>query len=162
MIKIWQKVAIFFPKAKLYIIGGGSDNFKNELLKDIQASNLQENIDLLGYLEKSNAVSLLKSAKIFLFPSHEEGWGIAIAEAMAAKLPVICWDLPAYNHVFGSCLIQVRENDLGSFVHQTVKLLKDNDTRRDIAERGYIFIQRYSWEKVAENEFGVFLAKNGY
>ena len=42
----------------------------------------------------------MKSSKLFIFPSYEEGWGISITEAMACGLAVVCYDLKAYD-VFG-------------------------------------------------------------
>ena len=44
-----------------------------------------------------DALSVVKSVLVFVFPSHEEGWGIAICEAMACGLAVVAYDLPAYE-----------------------------------------------------------------
>src|SRR3989339_903905 len=87
LIDIWNNVCRELPRAKIAIIGGGSEETKNFLMKKIASCGLQKNMDLLGFLEDRKAYSILKSGKVFLFPSHEEGWGIAIAEAMALGVP---------------------------------------------------------------------------
>jgi len=155
LIEIWKNVCKISPQARLGIIGGGSDAIKNELLIKINKAGLKDNIDLLGYLENDKAFSTLKSSKIFLFPSHEEGWGIAIAETMACKIPVVSWDLSVYKEVFEKYTIQIKENDINKFANKVVELLKDNKKRITLGNEGFKFIQKYSWNNVAKNELKI-------
>jgi glycosyltransferase involved in cell wall biosynthesis len=155
LVEIWKQVCRSIPHAKLAMIGGGGKKTKAMLADKIRSSGLEGNIELLGFLSNSQAHPILKSGKVFVFPSHEEGWGIAIAEAMACGLPVVSWDLPAYEDIFGDRTIQVEENNMDLFSEKVVVLLKDETARKKIGGAGKEFIKSYSWEKVAEKEFEI-------
>lgn len=155
LVEIWKNICQEIPEAKLAIIGGVSEKTKDFLQKKIDGLNLKNNIDLLGYLEDSKAYSILKSGKLFIFPSHEEGWGIAIAEAMACALPVVSWDLPVYKEIFEKYTVQVKENDANLFSERVLELLKNDEMRKKIGESGKEFIRKYSWDSVAEKELEI-------
>ena len=153
LIEIWEKVCAVIPQAKLAIIGGGDKKIKEDLKEKITALKMKNNIEVLGYLEDKKAYILLKSSKVFLFPSHEEGWGIVINEALACGLPVVSWNLPVYKSIFEDHIVQVKENDIEKFSNEVIKLLKNQELRNQIGSAGKEFIKRYSWDRVAANEY---------
>lgn len=155
LIEIWKKVCEILSEARLAIVGGGSLEEKNNLLKKIKKHNLEKNIEILGFLGDDEVISILKSGKFFLFPSHEEGWGIAIAEAMAAGLPVVSWNLPVYQEVFENHTLQMKENNIGEFSSKVIELFKDNALREKLSSEGKEFVKKYSWKKVAEREMEI-------
>jgi glycosyltransferase involved in cell wall biosynthesis len=155
LVEIWKSVCREMPGAKMAVIGGESKETKNFLLEKIKDSGMENNIDLLGFLEDKKAYSILKSGKVFLFPSHEEGWGIAVAEAMACGLPVVSWDLPVYREIFKGYTFQIKENDIAKFSTQAVALLKDEKMREKIGSKGKEFIKKYSWNEVAKKEMDI-------
>jgi glycosyltransferase involved in cell wall biosynthesis len=159
LVEIWKNVCREIPEARLAIVGGGNEEMKNFAEKKISDNGLEKNIKLLGFLEDEKAHLILKSGKIFLFPSHEEGWGIAIAEAMACGLPVVSWDLPVYTEVFGNQTLQIGENDISLFSRKVVELLQNAPLRRDLGAKGKEYIKKYSWDEVAKNEMGIIREK---
>jgi len=72
-------------KVFLYIAGDGPKRLVLE--KMIIDFNLENNIFLLGY--QTNIGRYIEDCDIFVHPSYAEGFGIAVAEAMRAKKPVI-------------------------------------------------------------------------
>jgi glycosyltransferase involved in cell wall biosynthesis len=157
LVEIWKNVCIDLPKAKLAIIGGGEAE-KKQLQEKIKNNNLSQNIDVLGYLKDNEAHLILKSGKVFLFPSHEEGWGIAISEAMACELPVVSWNLPVFENIFGSAIIQTKKGDISLFSKNVLHLLKSEDNRKKYGKAGKEFIKNYSWENVAKKEHEIITA----
>jgi len=162
LIDIWKKVCQNIPEAKLVLIGGGEEKTKKILLEKIAYLGLKDNIDILGFLNDKQAHKILNSSKIFLFPSHEEGWGIVIAEAMACGLPVISWDLPVYKLVFENYTIQIKENATDEFAKKIIKFLKNDSSRNDFAQKGNDFIKKYSWKNVAQKEYEILKNNNNY
>jgi glycosyltransferase involved in cell wall biosynthesis len=155
LIEIWKNVVEKLPEARLAIIGGGEELTKDDLRKIIKENNLEKNIQLLGFVEDEQAYRILKSGKIFISPSHEEGWGIAIAEALACGLPAISWDLVNYKPVFEDYTIQIRENNTELFSDKIIETLKDENRRQELGERGKNFIKKYSWDNVAREELNI-------
>lgn len=148
--KIWKKVIQEIPEAKLAVIGGGSDDIKSELTKQIRKNGLEENIDLLGFLDNDESFSIIKKSDVFLFPSHEEGFGIAVADAMACGTPVVSWDLSVYEEIFEDKSIQVEENDVDAFSKEVISVLQNKKKNGSISEKAKIFVEKYSWESIAK------------
>ena len=155
LIEIWDGVCQEVPEAKLGIIGGGSSEAKSFLKKKINSFGLEKKVVLLGFLGDKKAYPILKSGKVFLFPSHEEGWGIAIAEAMACGLPVVSWDLPVFKEIFENYTVQIKENDIRLFSKKVVELLKHDTLREKAGMDGKEFIKKYSWDSVAAKELEI-------
>ncbi|HEY5587879.1 MAG TPA: glycosyltransferase family 4 protein, partial [Candidatus Paceibacterota bacterium] len=155
LIDIWNVVVSDVKNAKLAIIGGGSNEIKNKLKEKIIEKKLENNIDILGFLENNDSFSLIKNSNIFLFPSHEEGFGIAIAEAMACGVPVISWDLSVYDEIFENNIIQIKENNINMFAEDIIKLLKNENEKNNIIIKANNFVKKYDWEKISENHFEI-------
>lgn len=157
LIEIWKNVNINNNNFKLAIIGGGDKKIISDLNYIIEKNNLSNNIFVLGYVENEKAYPILKSSKIFLFPSHEEGWGIAIAEAMACGLPVVAWNLSVYKNIFDNYISQIEENNINLFSEEVVFLLNNEEIRSQRGRDGCDFIKKYRWEEVAKNELDIIL-----
>lgn len=150
---IWMRVCKEVPDAKLAIIGGGSEQVKEQLYDSFKEKGISQNVNIFGYLESDKAFALMKKSKVFVFPSHEEGWGITIAEAMACRLPVVSYRLPVFKYIFPELLKSVEFGNTDAFSSEIISLLKNESMRLDVADKGYQYvIDNYTWEKAAEIE----------
>lgn len=154
---IWSKVVQRFPSARLALIGNGSQDAKDELEAQIKEHSMQNNIIMLGYLENREIYRYLGNAKVFVFPSHEEGWGIAISEGMAAGLPVVAYDLPIYHFVFKKGMTRVTFGDHKKFSEEIIAFLENEDYRKQTGEEAKAFVKRYDWKEVAKREYEILL-----
>jgi glycosyltransferase involved in cell wall biosynthesis len=94
LVDIWEAVCRRYKEARLAVIGKADEKIEHALTLRIKEKGLKNNVFLLGFLDQEYAYQIVKSSKVFVFPSHEEGFGIAIAEAMACGLPVVAWIYP--------------------------------------------------------------------
>lgn len=78
---------------KYYICGTGS--LKDELLQLASSLALDECVELLGY--RSDVAQLYRQTDLFVFPSKQEGLPVALMEAIACEVPVICSDIRGNN-----------------------------------------------------------------
>ena len=88
-------------------------------------------VEHLGLVAEREKYDALSRCKVFLFPSHEEGFGIAVAEAMACGAIPVIWDLPEYP--FRSA-VRVAEWDLGGMERAVEELLADEALRASLSE----------------------------
>lgn len=80
-----------YSEIKVFIIGDGPE--KENLQKLTHELHLENNIKYFGFLENhKDLYSLIKSSKVFVFPSTREGFGIAALEANACGIPFITID----------------------------------------------------------------------
>ncbi|MFA5961761.1 MAG: glycosyltransferase [Parcubacteria group bacterium] len=155
LVDIWKKVVEKKPKVRLAIMGGGSSEINEKMKRKIADAGLGENIELLGFLENDESFSIIKRSRIFLFPSHEEGFGIAVAEAMACGVPVISWNLSVYQEIFENFSLQLEENDVELFSLKVLEMLDNENKRSEIAVEASNFVKKYDWNAIALNHLRI-------
>src|SRR5690606_5524237 len=96
LIYIWEQVVKKMPEATLGIIGTGDNKTILRLQKLIKNKKLTNNIVLCGFLPNETAYSIIKGSTVFLFPSHEEGFGMVVGEVLALGVPTVTYDLPVF------------------------------------------------------------------
>jgi glycosyltransferase involved in cell wall biosynthesis len=148
--RIWAGVVQQYPAAKLLIIGEGLPKDVDSLKKSFADAGLSGQITMVGAKSGEEKYRLMKSAKLFIFPSYEEGFAISILEAMACKTPVIAWNLPAYSAIYGERILVSAKGDVGNFSRQAGDLLGNEQKRLARAQAGYAFAQSYDWDAVAQ------------
>jgi glycosyltransferase involved in cell wall biosynthesis len=154
LIEIWKLIVSKKKSASLAIIYVGSKDLESALARRIKEENLNSNVFMLPLTGK-DALSVVKSSRVFVFPSHEEGWGIAIAEAMACGLPVVAYDLPVYREVFTQAIVTVPLNNITRFSDEVLSLLENDEKRHILAEKGRAQVSVYDWDSVAATEFSL-------
>lgn len=150
-VPIWQKVVSKFPQAKFLIIGGGSEEIVRKLKGQVAKADLNENIMFTGPLTGHELYTKVKQSKLFLFPSHEEGWGIALCEAMYCGLPVICYNLPAFK-TFGDVLDKFEVGDYEALADKVVEYLGEPTMIERKKDDLIATAKKYSWSNIAEED----------
>lgn len=141
-----------FPGITLAVVGIGDE--MGNVKKLVSAKNLSENIHLLGFLEERQKYGILRSSRVFVSPSFEEGWGISLAEAMAWGLPAVVYDLQVYRQVFGSGPIEAPCGDWKSMTEIIVKLLTNPDYYQEKSLQSRQSVRTYRLDSVASAELG--------
>lgn len=89
-----QSVALLktkHPQIKCIVVGRGPE--RNNLIKLVQENDLLGNVEFIEGIEDHRQLySLMKSSRVFAFPSTREGFGIVVLEANGCGLPVITTD----------------------------------------------------------------------
>ncbi len=158
--EIWKRVTKEYPDVRLGIIGKGSEEMLQNMNRKIEECGCKGKIDILGFLESEKTYSIIKKSKIFLFTSHEEGWGMALAEAQVCGIPVVAYDLPIYSKLFvGMTLCPLL--DVDKMAEGVCKYLGDEElrTKDGLAGREHI-LKNYPLDAVAEKELSIILGKN--
>lgn len=75
---------------KLTLLGSGPD--KKLIENTIKAEGVGQQVSIIPYLPREEALDMIEHSDIFIFPSLKEGGTWALMEAMAIGLPVVCLD----------------------------------------------------------------------
>lgn len=156
LIPIWRKVSQTKVDAKLIIIGGMIQRYRDYLEKEIKKHNLENNIFIKGFIvEKKEVIRLLKQSKVFISPSHEEGWGMAIMEALASGLPAVLWDLPVYKRIFKEAVIKVEPFKIDLFAKKVLYILQDKNIYNKLKSKTFKEVIKYDWDILAKEEINI-------
>ena len=153
--KIWKYVIRAIPSAKLKVIGGGSEEVINDLKAQFKSFKVEKNIELLGFLDNEEAFKTVKESQLFLFPSYEEGFGMAIAEAFACGLPAVAWNLPVYKEVFPKGIYVADVGDCEQFAQLVIDLLKNEKKRSLASTEARATAEKYGWDGIAQREISI-------
>jgi len=153
LLKIWEEVIKARRNAKLLIVGDGLE--LSTVKERILTSDLTNNVHARGRCSEDELYSLLKSSRIFIFPSLFEGWGIAVAEALACGLPVVAYDIPALREVFGNCssVFLVPLKNLESITSTVLDVLASNGKKmKELSKCSRLYARRFDWEKISKQD----------
>ena len=154
ILPVWEEVLKRRPGTTLRLMGGMSG--ETEVLQEIKQRGRDTMITAFrpkgGFLPASEYYSTLKEAHILFAPSHEEGWGMAICEAMAAGLPVVAYDLPVYKRIYGNARLAVPCFDTSTFAKTIVNLLNDAELFSTLRENGFLCATEYDWTAIAASD----------
>lgn len=135
-------------KIKLLLVGPpgyGYDKIKQIINKE----NLKNEVIELGWIENEDLPYLMNGAKIFVFPSAYEGFGIPIIEAMACGVPVITSNFGAMKEVANNAAFLVDSNHPEEISEAINKLLVDKKLRENLINKGFERIKDFSWRQTA-------------
>ncbi len=151
LVPVWQTVQQQLPGAKLLLIGGGMLRYRQELENRIKEAGLSESIILAGVISQPELYKNVKKAKILISPSHEEGWGIAVLEALACGLPVVAYDLPAYT-TYGESVVKVSLGDKEKLGQAAALILSDPAAYEKQQQAGLKVAKEFDWKEIAVKE----------
>jgi len=155
LLDAWKSVVEERPSARLLLIGGAEKVTKAKLDKAVSDLQLTQNVTFTGFVSDDELAKLLKASKIFVLPSLREGFGLVVAEAMAAGLPCIVSDLPALRETYSSAAILVQPSNTQRLAEAITGLLSNPGKLRELKKKGRSLVDRFSWEEVAKREFKV-------
>lgn len=116
----------------------------------------RDDVLFLGEVSDPTLVRLYANAKLFIFPSLYEGFGLPPLEAMASGVPVICSNAASLPEVAGDAALLFDPRDVSTLAAHILKLWDDAALRNALIEKGYANAARFSWNKCAEEVAGVY------
>jgi glycosyltransferase involved in cell wall biosynthesis len=151
LLHAWPQVIEEFPTARLHIVGPDTDGLLDQYKVLVASLGLQESVVFPGLLLDKDKVEAFANATIFALPSENESFGIAVAEALSAGLPVLLSKYVAIAEevaAAGAGVI-VRSLQPEEWAHAVIGLLHDNAGRTTMSTAARrLASERYSWDEV--------------
>jgi len=141
----------------LVIIGGGK--LKQDLERQIQTLGVEDRVTLLGQVSRRDCTAIVSDATIFISSSIREGFGIALAEAMALGKPIIASDIPAHREVGNELSVEYFSPDDPEDLADKIEILLCSPQRMEQqANQAKELAERYRIEEVTEEYREVYLS----
>src|ERR1700756_5383323 len=135
-----------FPDLKLIIIGDDLSGHP-DLRRTVVRSGVQNEVRFLGFVPIDILRIFYDVARVFLFPSLYEGFGLPPLEAMAHGTPVVTSNISSLPEVVGNAAVLVNPENVFEIMRATHRVLVDQNLREKLKARGYEQAKRFSWDK---------------
>lgn len=139
----------FKLKHQLVLIGKPGYGFEIAE-KLIQEYNFQNEVKQIGWVEDHDIALIYNAADALLFLSHYEGFGFPPLEAQACGLPVLASDRGSLPEVLSDSAVLVAAESSEKAAVELYRLIKNQDLRRQLIEKGLARVKMYSWQKCAK------------
>ncbi len=143
-----------YPDLGLILVGKKNTSvLKNEAyFKDHEFKNIL----FTDFIPDSQRDWLYANASVYVFPSLMEGFGLPGLEAMAQGAPVASSDATCLPEVYGDAALYFDPMSVEDMASTIEQYLGDPALRQLQIERGYTQIQKYSWERMAQQTLDVY------
>jgi len=154
LIDSFELVKTAFPDMQLALVGK-EDFFYARLKKYVLSRNIS-GVHFLGFISDQDLDVLYRFAKVYVFPSLYEGFGLPPLEAMAKGAVVVSSDHECMKEILGSAAHYCDARDQKNFSIAIMNVLKDQNLRADLIEKGYEQIKKYNWQVMASETLKVY------
>jgi alpha-1,3-rhamnosyl/mannosyltransferase len=126
------------------------------LLRRLRALRRDGSVHLLASVSGLDLAALYRRARLVVFPSLAEGFGLPVAEAMACGAPVVTSNLSSMPEVAGEAAVLVEPEDCDAIADGIRRVLENVELRRELRERGPERASRFSGEVVVPRLLEIF------
>lgn len=134
-----------YPDLKLIVIG--DEVSKNpDIRRAVIRSGMQHEVRFLGYVPIDVLRIFFDMAKVFVFTSLYEGFGLPPLEAMAHGTPVVASNTSALPEVVGNAALLVNPENIFEISRALQRALTDQSLRERMKAAGILQVQRFSWD----------------
>lgn len=137
-------------------IAGGKGWLYEDIFTAAAESPAAGRIHLLGFVADDDLPALYSLADIFAYPSHYEGFGIPVIEAMACGTPVVCANNSSLPEVAGQAALQVAATDIPALAEALHRLAADEALRQAAINEGFHQARHFTWPAAAGRLLAVY------
>lgn len=138
------------------LVAGGMGRRDGEIRQKISRLGLEKDVVLTGHLPAQDLHPLYCGARLFIYPSLYEGFGIPVLEAMACGVPVIASNTSSIPEVAGDAAYLIDPYDMEDMAQAMEKVLEDHDLAASLRAKGQERAKAFSWEKSARQTLEVY------
>jgi glycosyltransferase involved in cell wall biosynthesis len=154
--RLIEAYALMRDRGLKLVIAGGKGWLYDEIFAKVEELGLEDKIIFPGFIADEDLPALYNLAKIFVFPSLYEGFGLPPLEAMACGTPVVTSDRPSLPEVVGGAGLMVEATDDQELARAMERVLTDENLRREMREKGLRQAAKFTWEAAAEKLLDVY------
>jgi len=136
LVAVAEKVCAEHPDCHFLVKGDGPS--RDELMRDVERRGLTGRVVFsFETIDADELPQLIRSFDILFLPTRREGFGMAFAEAMAMRVPVVGPRKPPVTEVVADCGILITPEDVDGYADALLRLLGDEALRQEIGSQGY-------------------------
>ncbi len=131
------------------VVAGKATEQSGEWLARINRAPLAGHVRHIGYVAPDGRQALYAGARLLVQPSHEEGFGLPVLEAMTVGVPVVAANRGALPEVLGDAGLLVDTSDRDEFAAALAHVIDDAGQAERMTTAGFARANAFTWERTA-------------
>ncbi len=161
LLEVFKDLLEEFTELSLVLVGREDYFFKRLKTRSLELG-LEKKVKFPGYVPDEDLPPIYQGARLYVFPSLAEGFGLPPLEAMQYGVPVASSSVSCMPEVLGQAAAYFDPKNKHAIVKVISELLRDPQKTDVLAQRGLEQVKKYSWSKMAEETLQIYRqVKNG-
>lgn len=136
------------------VLVGGHNQFYSRLIEEKKIGSWNDIIPT-NFVSDAMLSALYKRARLYVFPSYYEGFGLPPLEAMAHSVPVVSSNQSCLPEVLGEAALYFDPDNVEQMAETMHIGLTDENVQFDLRQKAKEELKRYSWDKLAQETLEV-------
>ncbi|MFH0852926.1 MAG: glycosyltransferase family 1 protein [bacterium] len=148
----WKKLKDRGRTESLILVGRMDYFYKRvrSLASELDLDRLPAQVIFPGFVNDRELLWLYKNAKMYVFPSLMEGFGLPALEAMQAGVPVVSAKSSCLTEILGEAAHYFDPHNPDNMAQEMSKVLDSDDLRQSLINKGHKQADKYQWDKTAQ------------
>ena len=138
------------------VLAGNTGWLFEQTARTIAELKLDSRVRVLENFPAADLPALYTGASLLALPSHYEGFGFPVLEAMGCGTPVIVADRASLPEVAGDAALRIDPDDDASLAEALTRVLSDSTLRAELRARGLENVKRFQWETTARETLALY------
>ncbi|MFM6930284.1 MAG: glycosyltransferase family 4 protein, partial [Bdellovibrio sp.] len=138
------------------VLAGAWGTGSEEIKLALKNSPAQKQIKHLSYVPNNQVEGLFRNAKVLVFPSWYEGFGIPVLEAMSLGCPVVTSQGGVLEEITGEAALHANPDSPEEIAKALASILKSDSLREDLVKKGRHQAAQFTWKRCAEETLQVY------
>ncbi|HWD98668.1 MAG TPA: glycosyltransferase family 1 protein [Bryobacteraceae bacterium] len=144
------------PSDWTLVLAGSQGYDASAALREVANSACVDRIVITGYIGDGELAELYARARLFAFPSLDEGFGMPVLEAMAAGVPVVAGNRSALPEVCGESAILVDPENEEQLAAAMNRIVSDEGTAERLIDAGVRWANGFPWSAAVEKTAAIY------
>lgn len=137
------------PDIDLVLVGKRT-GYTRKVVETAAALGLSDRVHILSGVGFKELPAIYQMAEVFIYPSHYEGFGIPVLEALCCGVPVIAATGSCLEEVGGDAAAYIDPDNAGMLAETVLNILNDGQLRNQMIEKGFQHSSKFTDRHLAE------------
>ena len=156
LIRVYASLVAEGKTTEKLVMAGEKGWFYFDLEDLVRRLKVEDKIIFTGYISDEELAYLYRKARLFVFPSLMEGFGLPVLEAMSYGAPVVSSKATSLAEVVGEAGLLFDPTDEGEMKEKVHHALRDEDLRKELVKKGLERSKGFTWKKTAKATIAVY------
>lgn len=145
--RAWQRIEHRYGGQVGLVVAGGKG--ASQVFGSFKLQHEPKFVHFTGHVKDALLPALYRNALAFCYTSQYEGFGLPLAEAMAAGVPCVGSNSTSIPEVVGDAGLLVDPNEPDAIAEALCHLIDDRGEAERLGEAGRVRVRRFDWNEAA-------------